>query len=94
VQLAGLDLRDVEDVVDDRQQMGAGMADRARRSCWPASRRLRSSSRAWPRMAFIGVRISWLMLARKALLARLAASARWLASASWAVRSATSSSRW
>jgi hypothetical protein len=26
-------------------------------------------------MAFIGVRISWLMLARKALLARLAASA-------------------
>ena len=27
------------------------------------------------RMAFIGVRISWLMLARKALFARLAASA-------------------
>ena len=29
-----------------------------------------------PRIAFIGVRISWLMLARKSLFARLAASAR------------------
>jgi hypothetical protein len=36
-----------------------------------------------PVMAFSGVRISWLMLARKALLATLAASAASLASASW-----------
>ncbi len=62
-----------------------------------------STSRAirWvrPMIAFIGVRISWLMLARKALLARVAASA-WsraaaseaLASRSAAVRSATRSS--
>jgi hypothetical protein len=42
-----------------------------------AARRSRWTS---PRMAFIGVRISWLMLARKALLARLASSAAALAS--------------
>ena len=38
-----------------------------------------------PMMAFIGVRISWLMLARKSLLASLASSA---------VRVAFSSSSW
>jgi hypothetical protein len=37
-----------------------------------------------PRIAFIGVRISWLMLARKSLFARLAASA-----SSFALRSST-----
>ena len=50
-----------------------------------------------PRIAFIGVRISWLMLARKSLLAWFATSARSLASSSCAVRSRTarsSSSRW
>jgi hypothetical protein len=47
-----------------------------------------------PMMAFIGVRISWLMLARKALLAWLAASAASLAAASSAVRSATMSCSW
>ena len=39
-----------------------------------------SSSSAMPITAFIGVRISWLTLARKSLLARLAASA---ASRAW-----------
>ena len=34
-----------------------------------------STKSVMPMMAFIGVRISWLMLARKALFARLAASA-------------------
>ncbi|MBV6475801.1 MAG: hypothetical protein MOGDAGHF_01367 [Rhodocyclaceae bacterium] len=34
-----------------------------------------------PMMAFSGVRISWLMLARKSLLARAASSAAWRASA-------------
>ena len=46
-----------------------------------------------PRMAFIGVRISWLMLARNALFARLALSAAALATSSSMVRLATSSSR-
>jgi hypothetical protein len=44
-------------------------------------------------MAFIGVRISWLTLARNALLARLAASAASRAAASSRVRAATSASR-
>ena len=38
-----------------------------------------SASSVMPMMAFIGVRISWLMFARKPLLARLAASAASLA---------------
>ena len=45
-------------------------------------RRVSSTSSVMPRMPFIGVRISWLMLARKSLLARLAASAASLAYAS------------
>ena len=48
-----------------------------------------SSSSTIPRMAFIGVRISWLMAARNALLARLAVSAASRASRS--VRSASMS---
>ncbi len=44
-----------------------------------------------PITPFIGVRISWLMLARKALLARLAASAS--SASSLARRAASSSSR-
>ena len=43
-------------------------------------------------MAVMGVRISWLMLARNSLLARLAASAASLATWSSAVRSTTRSS--
>ena len=38
------------------------------------ARLLSSNSSVMPTMAFKGVRISWLMLARKLLLARLAAS--------------------
>ena len=45
-----------------------------------------------PMIAFIGVRISWLMLARKALLARFASSACARAVTNSAVRLATSSS--
>ena len=44
-----------------------------------ASRSVSSSSSVMPMMPFIGVRISWLMLARNSLLARLAASAASLA---------------
>ena len=46
-----------------------------------------------PMTPFIGVRISWLIVARKALLARLASSASRVAASSSAVRAATSSSR-
>ena len=76
LELAGLDLREVEDVVDDRRAA-------PRRTCAP-SRRTRaargsasvsSSSPVMPITPFIGVRISWLMVARNSLLARLAASA-------------------
>ena len=45
-----------------------------------------------PMMAFIGVRISWLMLARNALLARLAASARSRAATSCSFRACRRSS--
>ena len=82
-QLAGLDLGQVEDVVDDLQQV----LRRSRRSCpgaRPGARSAGSVRSRWvrPMIAFIGVRISWLMLARKVLLARFAASAASLACAS------------
>ena len=50
-----------------------------------ASSSVSSASSVMPMMPFIGVRISWLMLARNSLLARLAASAASLArcSSSW-----------
>jgi hypothetical protein len=55
------------------------------KSRWSRPSGVSSSRLVMPMMAFIGVRISWLMLARKALLARLAASAASLAwaSAAW-----------
>ena len=43
--------------------------------CSARQRRCRSASSVMPMTPFIGVRISWLMLARNSLLARLAASA-------------------
>ena len=57
--------------------------------------RSRSRRRSWanPRMAFIGVRISWDMLARNRLFARFALSAATLASSSSLVRWATKRSR-
>lgn len=63
-------------------------------SSWRGAR-VGSCARIWenPMTALSGVRISWLMLARKALLARLAASASSLACASSAVRASTSSLR-
>ena len=73
---AGLDLREVEDVVDDREQRLARSAD-DRRLPRAARRRgrCRSSRPLIPITAFIGVRISWLIAARNVLLAALAASA-------------------
>ena len=80
---AGLDLREVQDVVDDDQQALGGAADRARRSRSARASSLVSSSRLLkPITPFIGVRISWLIAARNSLLARLAASASSRASVS------------
>ncbi len=53
-----------------------------------------SSNSVMPSTPFIGVRISWLMVARKSLLAWLAASAASFARSSSRVRTATSSSNW
>ena len=65
VEPARLDLREVEDVVDDREQRVAAAADRLART--RAARRQRGVEQqpAHADDAFIGVRISWLMLARK-----------------------------
>ena len=51
-------------------------------SRWVGVRSVSSTSSVMPMTAFIGVRISWLMFARKLLLARLAASAASLACSS------------
>jgi hypothetical protein len=92
LELAGLDLREVENVVDDRQQMLAGLIDGVGEArCCALSAVWRSSS-VMPRMPFIGVRISWLIVARNSLFARLPASARSLALRSSAVRDSTSAS--
>ena len=61
---------------------------RCRGASWPSS-----TSSVMPMMAFMGVRISWLMLARKALLARLAASAASLAWANSALARSSSAVR-
>ena len=75
-----LDLREVEDVVDDVEQRFGRRLDRRRGS--RAVRR--SAASAAPASscrgcALSGVRISWLMLARNALLVSVASSARRLA---------------
>ena len=79
VQPVGFDLGQIEDVVDQAEEVvSAGMdgfqvvlaLGFARTGC----RSLRSRS-VKPIIAFSGVRISWLMLARNRLLATLAASA-------------------
>ena len=80
VELAGLDLRVVEDVVDHVQQRVAARAGRPRRTrrCSPVSS-VPSRRSVIPITAFIGVLISWLIVARNALFAWVAASASWRA---------------
>ena len=51
-------------------------------SIWSSARPLCSSTSIMPMTPFMGVRISWLMVARKADLARLASSAPTLATSS------------
>ena len=82
LELAGLDLREVEDVVDDVEQRLAGVGARSARTRAAAgARSVPSSSSVMPITPFIGVRISWLMLARNSDFEREAstasASARW-----------------
>ena len=90
----GLDARDLQHLVDEVQQVPAGLEDvLARLAPAPAGSSARASSWAKPRMVFSGVRSSWLMRDRNSLLARLARSASSLARASAAsarLRSVTS----
>ena len=77
LELAGLDLREVEDVVDDREQRPAGDLRRPARAA--AGRRrasVRSSRSLSPMTPFIGVRISWLIVARNSDFSREASIAR------------------
>ena len=88
VEPAGLDLGEVQDVVDDGEQGVAAAADRPRRSSrCSASSSVSSRSPVMPITALSGVRISWLMVARNALLASVAASASrracWSSRMSW-----------
>ena len=74
--LAGFDLREVEDAVDQLEQVLAGRLDAAevgdRRLFAAVGRLLLRAARCRGGCAFSGVRSSWLMLARKSLLARVA----------------------
>ena len=93
-ELARFDLGEVQNVVDDAsaaQSAEASTVVRYSRCSGVSS--VSSSSSVMPMTPFIGVRISWLMLARNSLLARLADSAASLAfcsSTSVCLRSATS----
>ena len=93
---AGLDLRHVEDVVDDVEQVLAALVDVACSSSWyfsaPSGPNMPDSMISEkPMMALSGVRSSWLMLARKLDFAWLASSARVFSSEYFSARSASSS---
>jgi len=76
VHLAGLDLRVVEDVVDDLHHRLGGGAHRVHEAPLPLVELGAREQFAMPSTPFIGVRISWLMFARKSSLERVSASAR------------------
>ena len=85
-ELARLDLREVQHIVDDRQQRTPRRQDeREILALLGESSSVSRTSSVMPSMPFSGVRISWLMLARNSLLAPLAASA-----ASFALRNSRS----
>ena len=70
--LAGLDLGQVENVVDEGEQLlaaGLNVAHPAMLLVGQAARRMSSTSLK-PRMLLSGVRSSWLIVARKSLLRR------------------------
>ena len=75
-QLAGLDLGEVEDVVDDGEQRLGAAGDGLREvRAASASSPVSSSRSVMPMTPFIGVRISWLMLARNSDFSRADSSA-------------------
>ena len=75
IELAGFDLGEVENVVDDGEQRASRCRGSSRCSrAGVGSRPVSSSSSVMPITPFIGVRISWLMLARNSPLARFAAA--------------------
>jgi hypothetical protein len=67
--LTGLDLGEVEDVVEDREQRLARLPDQAETLALDRPERVGGHRRAMPRRPFSGARISWLIVARNALLA-------------------------
>ena len=84
---ARLDLREVEDVVQDVHQRLARVVMTSTSSRCSRVSSVWASSPVRPSTPFIGVRISWLMVARKLLFARLAASAASFCSSSALQRS-------
>ena len=75
LELARLDLREVQDVVDDAEQRVAGATAVWTYSRWTALSAVPASSSSMPITPFSGVRISWLMLARNSDLIREASTA-------------------
>ena len=79
VDLARLDLGEIEDIVDDVSSDSAERLDHIEVVALLGVRSVSRASSVMPMIPFMGVRISWLMLARNSLLARLAARAASLA---------------
>jgi hypothetical protein len=75
IDFAGFDFGQVEDFVEEAEEGFGGFVDGGGEFALGGGRLVWRRRPAMPRMPFMGVRISWLILARKADLARLAASA-------------------
>src|SRR6185312_13996258 len=70
IQLSGLNFGKVQDVVDQRQQGDGGTLHHVEILALLRGEVASESEFRHPMMPFMGVRISWLMLARNSLLAR------------------------
>ena len=90
LELARLDLGEVQNVVDDLQQRFGRAGNRFRKMPLARSSSVACRSSDMPMTPFIGVRISWLMRARNSLLALLARSAASLARFASAIASLSS----
>ena len=73
--LAGLHFREVENIVDQVQQIDSVALKHVDILFCSAVRGLEERTSAIPMIEFSGVRISWVIVARKSLLARVARSA-------------------
>src|SRR5215469_7437665 len=89
LELAGLDLREVENLVDEAQQVSAGRIHAPQRFQGLFRAEARPIISVRPMMALSGVRSSWLMLARNCDLRSLASANCRLLSWISAVRSRT-----